>query len=65
MKNRLTLEQLKLLVNRLENRTKHGDMQPVVTVSIGKHPNGSEYLEFEQPCYYAECNSTYYRYDAE
>ncbi|MFA9381279.1 MAG: hypothetical protein ACERKO_09480 [Acetanaerobacterium sp.] len=60
---KLTLEELKTLISRMEINEKHSTKQPYVNVKIAKHPNGREYLEFEQPSYYGDANSTYYRYD--
>lgn len=61
---KITLDELKELVNDMENQIKYQSMRPVVYVSIEHHPNGRAYLQFEQPCNYAECFSHYRRYDA-
>lgn len=60
---KMSIEQLKELVERLENRRDYGSMTNKVIITINKHPNGREYLEFEQPCTYPDCNSTYHRYE--
>lgn len=60
---RLTADDLRRLADQVENQEKYGNMHGYVTVSIKHHPNGREFVEFEQPCQYAECNSNYYRYD--
>lgn len=59
---RVSLDQLKDMVERIEERNKRGCMKGSVLVSIQKHPNGKEYVEFEQESGYAECVSTYYRF---
>lgn len=41
----------------------YDNMCGVVYASIKHHPNGREFLEFEQPCSYSECSSNYYRYE--
>lgn len=60
---KLTADDLRRLADRVENREKYGNMRGVVYATIKRHPNGREFLEFEQPCQYAECNSNYYRYE--
>lgn len=60
---RLTIEQLKKIVEMAENRKDYGNMEGYVNITIGKHPNGKEYIQLEQPCQYRECNSNYYRYE--
>lgn len=61
---RMTAEELRSLADKIENREQYGNMCGVVYVTIKHHPNGREFLEFEQPCSYADCNSEYYRYDS-
>jgi len=61
---RLTAEDLRSLADKIENREKYGCMCGVVYVSIEHHPNGREFLQFEQPCSYAECNSNFYTYES-
>ena len=61
---RMTAEELRSLADKIENREKYGNMCGVVYVTIKHHPNGREFLEFEQPCSYADCNSNFYRYDS-
>jgi len=61
---RMTAEELRSLADKIENREQYGNMCGVVYVTIKHHPNGREFLEFEQPCSYADCNSNYYRYDS-
>lgn len=61
---RMTAEELRSLADKIENQEKYGNMCGVVYVTIKHHPNGREFLEFEQPCSYADCNSNYYRYDS-
>jgi 1-aminocyclopropane-1-carboxylate deaminase/D-cysteine desulfhydrase-like pyridoxal-dependent ACC family enzyme len=60
---RIDIEQLEQLVQRLKRETEHGSMKPYVFITEGKHPNGRKYIQFEQPCYYAECNSNYLTFD--
>lgn len=62
-KVKMTVEQLESLVSRVKNQVEYGDMNSYVLVSVGEHPNGCKFIEFEQPCVYAECNSSYHRYD--
>lgn len=59
---KLTLEQLENLLSYAKNRVEFGDMRSYVLVSVKKHPNDKEYVEFEQPCIYPECNSIYHRF---
>lgn len=59
-----TSEELRELADRIDNIKKYHCGQGYVSVSIGSHSNGRKYIEFEQPSIYAECNSTYFRYDA-
>lgn len=61
---RMTAEELRSLADKIENREQYGNMCGVVYVTIKHHPNGREFLEFEQPCSYADCNSNFYRYDS-
>lgn len=61
---RMTAEELRSLADKIENREQYENMCGVVYVTIKHHPNGREFLEFEQPCSYADCNSNYYRYDS-
>lgn len=61
----MTAKQLRDLADRVDNEVKHGNGAGFVSVSIKGWPNGRKYLEFEQPCVYAECFSTFYRYDEE
>ena len=60
---KLTSNQLRELADKIDEREKFDYMRGVVYVKIEQHLNGKYYLEFEQPCSYAECNSYYYRYD--
>ena len=60
----MTAQELRELADRIDNTEQYHCGQGYVAVSIGKHPNGREYIEFEQPSIYAECNGRYYRYDA-
>lgn len=60
---KMTAEDLRRLADMVENRQKYGSMRGVVYVTMKHHPNGREFLEFEQPCEYAECASNYYRYE--
>ena len=59
---KLTIEQLENILTYAKNRVEFGHMEPYVFVSTSKHPNGKEFVEFEQPCCYSECNSAYSRF---
>ena len=61
---KLTADQLRELADRIDNESKYHNMCGYVIATIERHPNGREYLQFEQPCGYAECFSTYYTYDS-
>jgi hypothetical protein len=61
---KITIEELERMVERLKNKAEHGNMESYVIVTEEQHPNGRKYIQFEQPCYYAECNSSYERFDA-
>lgn len=65
MKVHMTVEDLDSLLSQLKRRVEYGNMKPYVLISIGEHPNGRSFVEFEQPCEYAECTSEYHRYDEE
>jgi hypothetical protein len=60
----LTLEQIERLAQEIKNHRDYGCGEPRVLVSIDEHPNGRPFVQFEQPCEYSECNSTYYRYES-
>jgi hypothetical protein len=60
---KMSVNELETLVQHLKNRAEFGGMNPCVYVSIQSHPNGREYLEFEQPSPYSECNSECHRYE--
>lgn len=60
---KLTAEDLRRVANMMDSREKHDSMCGVVYASIKHRPNGREYLELEQPCGYAECNSYFYRFE--
>lgn len=45
---RMTADDLRRLADQIENREKYGSMCGVVYASIQHHPNGREYLQFEQ-----------------
>lgn len=61
---KMTLEQLRRLVETLESQEKYSSMLGMVYVSMKQHPNGREFLEFEQPCGYSDCSSSYHRYES-
>lgn len=60
---RFTSEDLRRLADRIDNGEKYGSMCGVVYLTVEEHPNGRRFAEFEQPCQYAECNSTFYRFE--
>lgn len=62
MKVKLTLEQLENLLEAAKNEAEYHDMRDVLFVSINQLPNGKQELEFEQPCQWTECNSSYHRF---
>lgn len=64
-KVKITIEELEQLVKRLKNEVEHGSMTPYVIATEEKHPNGRKYIQFEQPCYYPECNSNYLTFEAQ
>ena len=57
---KITIDQLEDMVNYLKRNVEYNNMMPYVIVSIDKMSNGKEAIEFEQPCYYAECFSSYW-----
>ena len=59
---KITLEELERMIERLKKEAEHGDMESYVIVTEEQHPNGRKYIQFEQPCCYAECNSSYERF---
>ena len=60
---RISVEELRRMVDMIENQQKYHSMTGVAYVSVKHHPNGRPILEFEQTCGYAECSSTFYRFD--
>lgn len=60
---RISVDQLREMVERMENEQRYHNMCGIVYATIQHHPNGNPILEFEQPCSYADCNSTFYRFD--
>ena len=62
---KITIEQLERMVERLKNKVDYSSMKTYVIVTEGQHPNGIKYIQFEQPCCYADCNSSYERFDAQ
>ena len=62
---KITIEELERMVERLKNKAEHGNMKSYVIVTEKQHPNGRKYIQFEQPCHYAECISIYERFDAQ
>jgi len=62
---KITIEELERMVERLKNKAEHGNMKSYVIVTEEQHSNGRKYIQFEQPCYYAECISCYERFDAQ
>lgn len=64
-KVKLTLQQLEKLLEMAKNQAEFHDMRSSLLVAIDEMPNGEQFLEFEQPCQWPECNSTYYRYSSD
>lgn len=62
MQIKLTIEQLEKMLKMAKNQAEYHNMRSVFLVSISELPTGDPELEFEQPCSYAECNSTCYCY---
>ena len=58
---RFTSDDLRRIADAIDNGEKYGNMCGVVYLNIKEYPNGQKFAEFEQPCQYAECNSTFYR----
>lgn len=58
---KITPEYLRWLADTIEQKEKYGCMCGCVYLTMHKYPSGKEYAEFEQPCGYAECTSSYYR----
>ena len=59
---KLSIRELKGLIERLDNNCEYNDCLDCVKVSINNPPDESAYIEFEQFSIYVECNSRYYRY---
>jgi len=62
---RMTAQELRELADKIDNTKKYHCGSGYVIIDVGTHPNGRRFAEFEQPSIYAECNGTYYRYDAD
>lgn len=58
-----TSDQLRELADKMDDREKYDNMCSWVFLTIGEYPNGRKYAQFEQPCQYAECFSTFYTFD--
>ena len=58
-----TSEELRQLADRIDNAAQYRNLKSYVILEIKKHPNGRSYAEFEQPCHYAECFSSCYKYN--
>lgn len=55
---KITLDELKKLVERVENENKCGSMESCIYIKGGERPQIIQY------CYYAECYPTDYTYSA-
>lgn len=53
---KITLEELRGMLERAENETKHGNMESCIYIKGGERP------EIKQYCCYAECNPINYTY---
>lgn len=62
---RITIGELERLVERLKNNFEHGCMTSYVIVKEKKRHDGRKYIQFEQPCCYAECNGRFEIFDAQ
>ncbi len=55
---KITLEELRGMLERAENEAKHGNMESCIYIK------GGERLEIKQYCCYAECNPINHTYSA-
>ena len=60
---RITIDQLRQLVERMDNEMQYHNMTSVAYVTMKHQTNGKPVLQFEQPCGYGDCNSAYYRFE--
>lgn len=60
---KFTPEMLRKLADDIERNKKYHNMCGYVQLTVMEKPNGKRTAQFEQPCMYAECFSTYYRYE--
>jgi hypothetical protein len=60
---RLTLGQLEGLLGEAKRQREFNAGFEYLKVRIYDKKNGVSILEFEQPCEYPECNSTFYTYE--
>ena len=58
-----TSDDLRKLADKMDDREKYDNMCGRVILTVGEYPNGRKYAQFEQPCQYAECFSTFYTFD--
>jgi transcriptional antiterminator len=62
---KITIAELERMVERLKNKALYDNMKFHVIVTEKQHTNGRKYIQFEQPCYFAECNSSYEIFDSQ
>lgn len=60
---KFTPDMLRRLADDIEKNNKYHNKRGYVELTIKEHPSGKQYAEFEQPCIYAECFGTFYRYE--
>lgn len=60
-KIRMTVDDLSYIVKLLQREQQYGSATGSLIITMETHPNGRAYLQIEQPCAYAECNSHYER----
>ena len=58
-KIRMTVEQLEDMLKFMKDEIRYDSMTAEIIITMEHHPNGRAYLQFEQPCAYHECNSSY------
>lgn len=60
---KFTPEMLRQLADDIERNKKYRNKCGYVNLTIEEKPNGKHTAQFEQPSVYAECFSTFFRYE--
>lgn len=59
---KFSIGELEQLITTLKTNVNHRSACSAIYISVIELPDGSHEIQFEQPCCYSECTSSYYRY---